>query len=314
MKMKKKNLNRKLLRVLMNKIIIFLLLFSFTVLYSQTNEAPTNRITTNQRLSLSSNINFQLKNKKLTFPFILKFKSYKSDPVKLNILNMPASNSVKKVKIVKNKQQQTIKKKKKKTEEDVKFNIALSLFKAGEFEKAKAKFEELATASSGSAIADKSYFYISRIYVTNHNIPKAIENLNNILLQKPKAELMKIRYHLLEKSFDEAISIFSSMAQLYPKSPYFFKAAYYMAPVYADKKIGKTFVGLVSKKPNKKIENSDYLIYALALVYENDSKIRDIRLAHSYYKKITTEYPDSPLYSSAVRKAQYLQDNFLNIK
>ena len=305
------NCNHKPLKGLMIRSSFFLLFFLTSLLLGQTN-AQTNS-------TLSSNINFRLKTKTLKFPFVLKFKSYLSDPVQLNIVDTPITNKsvIKKVKIKKIQKDKKIAKKKvsqKKKEDNADFNIGVSLFRSKQFKSAETQFNKVAKLSAGTEWADKSYFYISRICATNKDFKKAVNNLNNVSLQKSKAALMKIRYLLADGKEDDAVRGFVSMAELYKSSDAFFTAANVIVPVFIKKKISSEFVKLTEPLLKSKQKNRPFLFFALAQAYEMDESIRNIRLAYSYYNQIVKNYPDSSFFKKAKEKLKYLHDNFLDIK
>jgi len=295
----------------MIRISLFFFFFLTSLLLGQTNEQTNS--------SLSSNINFRLKTKTLKFPFVLKFKSYLSDPVQLNIVDIPNTNKpvTKKVKIKKTQKDKAIEKKKvsqKKKEENADFNIGVSLFRSKQFKSAETQFNKVVKLSAGTEWADKSSFYISRIYATNKDFKKAVDNLNNVSLQKPKAALMKIRYLLADAKEDKAVREFVSMAELYKSSEAFSTAANVIVPVFIKKKISSEFVKLTEPLLNSKQKNMSPLFFAVAQAYEKDGSIRNIRLAYSYYNKIVQNYPHSSFSKRAKDKIIYLHDNFLDIK
>jgi hypothetical protein len=55
-----------------------------------------------------------------------------------------------------------------------------------------------------------------------------------------------------------------------------------------------------------------YYLYAFAL--EQNSPYRDIQKAYSYYKKVSDDYPESPLWDKAQERASYLERHYFEIR
>ena len=58
----------------------------------------------------------------------------------------------------------------------------------------------------------------------------------------------------------------------------------------------------------------DEVFYLYGFALEQNGPYRDIQKAYNYYKKVSDDYPESPLWDKAQERASYIERHYFEIR
>lgn len=204
------------------------------------------------------------------------------------------------------------------------FNMAEDLKNSKEYDNAVGVYSNIISSSPNTKYGIFSYFRIADIYNYNKDYTNAFDmykkisaltNINNT--QKASAIYSMGVVMKSQNNQNEAISYFSQVLNLYPKTSLALEASY----EYADslKKLGRMSDGV--KILEKAIKESSSFnkrpdaILLLAEIYEKGTpNIRDYKKAYELYNQYLKDYSNGSQAEYANNRANFLSRNFINLK
>ena len=184
------------------------------------------------------------------------------------------------------------------------YNFALSLYRAGNKEKAVKEFENLQTLYPKSKYAPNAQYLIGWIYFQESDFQSAINAYLQIPSKYPSSPVVPIAYYSIGDAYynlgryDEAISFYKSVLEDYPNSKYVFDAVNGIQYCYIAEGMPEQAIGFIDNyvAMNPTSEFGPDILFKKGDIYFSIGEYEKARVG---YKEFIATYPKSRLVPNA---------------
>ncbi|HON15766.1 MAG TPA: tetratricopeptide repeat protein [Spirochaetota bacterium] len=206
--------------------------------------------------------------------------------------------------------------------DEILFKTGIQLFETSMYDHSLAKFKELLNTYPSSKFADSAHIWLGKIYIRKYQYDDAIREFDSVKENSgeyPASLYYKGDSYKLKGDSIKAIENYNKLAGEFPENDLADNAIINIGKLYLAESKGYQALeaGLKIVKYYKDSESIDDAYYLIGKVYEKDSILKDIELAHKYYRMFLKKaenkekyFVDSPLLQLVKSDIQFLEKTY----